>query len=334
MNLQDSRVLVTGGAGFIGSHLVEKLLKIGSGEVIVYDNFDDFYPGKNENASIFSGKKGIRLVRGDILDRDSLNSVMKGADIVFHLAGQAGVRYCNEQPLKANQVNVVGTLNVLTAAKELGIKKIVCASSSSIFGDPIYLPIDEKHPANPNSPYGVSKLAAEQYCRVFGRVYGMNISCLRYFSVYGPRGRPDQVIYAFAEKIAEGKQPIIFGDGQQTRDFTFVTDTVDATVRAMESDVANNEVFNIGRGSRFTINELATKVISGMHAESIRPIYVEKSKGDFPDTEANSEKARQLLGWEPRVDLDEGLKLFLEWFVRARVKRSAVRLDGGSDPNC
>ena len=239
MNLQDSRVLVTGGVGFIGSHLVERLLESGCRELTVYDNFDDFYPGKEENAKMLQSKgksNSFKLVRGDINDKDSLSAAVKHSDVIFHLAGQAGIRYCNAMPLKANRVNVDGTLNVLMAAKEHGIKKIVYASSSSIFGDPVYLPIDEKHPTNPNSPYGVSKLAAEQYCRVFSKVYGMNVICLRYFSVYGPRGRPDQAIYAFAENIARGKQPVIFGDGEQTRDFTFVSDVVDATILAMERE--------------------------------------------------------------------------------------------------
>lgn len=318
MIARDSRILVTGGLGFIGSHLVEKLLDK-ENSVTVYDNFDDFYPGKDENAKILSQKKGLKLVRGDILDVDALASVVKGKDLIFHLAGQAGIRYCNEQPLKANRVNVDGTLNVLTTAKEHKIRKIVCASSSSIFGDPVYLPIDEKHPTNPNSPYGVSKLAAEQYCRVFSRVYGMKISCMRYFSVYGPRGRPDQVIYAFAKRIAEGKEPLIYGDGEQTRDFTFVSDIVDATILAMEKDEADNEVFNIGHGSRITINQLVKKVISGMKVSvSVHPVYEEKSKGDFPDTEANNDKARRLLGWDPHVTVDEGLELFLDWFQENR----------------
>ncbi|MGI0091674.1 MAG: NAD-dependent epimerase/dehydratase family protein [Nitrososphaerales archaeon] len=325
--MQDSKILVTGGIGFIGSHLVQNLMDRGCSNITIYDNYDDFYPGKEENAKIVedaAAKTGtkLNLIRGDILDYDHLSKAMKGSDLAFHLAAQAGIRYCNEMPLKANRVNVDGTLNVLTAAREHGIKKLVYASSSSIFGDPAYLPIDEKHQTNPNSPYGVSKLAAEQYCRVFAKVYGMNVSCLRYFSVYGPRGRPDQVIYAFAENIAKGKAPIIFGDGEQTRDFIFVSDVVDATILAMESGVKTGEVFNVGHGSRITINELVKKVITYMRSASgtVKPaVYQEKSRGDFPDTEANNEKARKLLGWNPRVMVDEGLKLFFDWFLRERI---------------
>lgn len=320
--LQDSSILVTGGIGFIGSHLVQKLLEDGCSDVTVYDNFDDFYPGKEENAKLLVQKASelgvkLKLIRGDILDYPMLSSAIHGSEYVFHLAAQAGIRYCNVLPLKANKVNVDGTLNVLTAAKENGTKKLVYASSSSIFGNPVYLPIDEKHPTDPSSPYGVSKLAGEQYCKVFSKIYGMNILCLRYFSVYGPRGRPDQVVYAFAEKIASGKQPTIFGDGEQTRDFTFVSDVVDATFLAMKTEVRGSEVFNIGHGSRITINQLIEKIVANMGKApgSVYPIHEETSKGDFPDTEANFEKAKEVLGWNPRVSVDDGLKLFFDWFL-------------------
>ncbi len=295
----------------------------GCKQIIVYDNYDDFYPGKEENAAALleaAKDKDSKFVlkRADILDYSSLSAATKDSDLVFHLAGQAGIRYCNATPIKANKVNVEGTLNVLLAAKENGIKKVVYASSSSIFGNPLYLPIDEKHPTNPSSPYGVSKLAAEHYCRVFASVYGMQVLCLRYFSVYGPRGRPDQVIYAFAQRIANGMKPTIFGDGEQTRDFTYVSDIVDATILAMEKEVKSGEVFNLGHGSKITINELAHRVISGMKKDpdSFTPIYEEKSKGDFPDTEANNEKAKYILGWNPRVTVDEGLKVFFDWFLQ------------------
>ncbi|MDG6994371.1 MAG: GDP-mannose 4,6-dehydratase [Nitrososphaerota archaeon] len=311
MDIKDQRILVTGGLGFIGSHLVEKLLDYGC-SVTAYDKYDDFYPGKEENAKILLQNKEFKIIHGDILDESLLKSAVKNSDLIFHLAAQAGVRYCNQLPLKANKVNVIGTLNVLLAAKEAGVKKIVYASSSSIYGDPVYLPMDEKHPTNPNSPYGVSKLAGEQYCKVFTKVYGMNISSLRYFSVYGPRGRPDQVIYAFADKIRKGEQPVIFGDGEQTRDFTYISDVVDGTVLAMEKDTPG-EAYNIGHGSRITMNELLKKVCSHM-GKSVQALYTEKAKGDFPDTEANHDKAKNLLGWNPKVTLDEGLKQFFEWF--------------------
>lgn len=312
--LGGSRGLVTGGLGFIGSHLVQALLRQGW-TVTIYDNFDDFYSGKEENLeAIKATGEEFRVEQGDILDYTKLSQVVKGNDVVFHLAAQAGIRYCNRYPLKANSVNIEGTLNALMASREQGIQKLVYASSSSIFGNPLYMPIDENHPTVPNSPYGVSKLAAEQYVKVFGKVYGMSACCLRYFSVYGPRGRPDQVIYAFADRASKGTSPEIFGSGEQTRDFTFVSDIVDATILAMEKDESSGEVFNIGHGSRITVNELARKVISGL-GKDLEPIYREESKGDFSDTQADNAKARKLLGWDPKVSLDDGLQQFLEWFA-------------------
>jgi UDP-glucose 4-epimerase len=319
LNLLDGKkAFVTGGIGFIGSHLADALLGRGC-EVTCYDVFDDFYPGKESNAKLLQSHPKFCLIRGDILDYSSLSSAMKDCEVVFHEAGQAGIRYCNEKPMKANKVNVEGTLNVLMAARERGIKRVVYASSSSIFGDPLYLPIDEQHPTRPNSPYGVSKLAGELYCLAFGKVYGLEVPCLRYFSVYGPRGRPDQVIYAFAEKVSRGESPTIYGDGTQTRDFTFISDVVHATLLAAEKDEAGGETFNIGHGSKISMNELTSKVISAMGREGqVSPVYRERSKGDFHDTEANNEKARKLLGWNPKVTLDVGLRSFLDWFECTR----------------
>ncbi|MGI0078325.1 MAG: NAD-dependent epimerase/dehydratase family protein [Nitrososphaerales archaeon] len=318
MNLSGSKVLVTGGAGFIGSHIIERLLSMGS-EVTAIDRFDTFYPGKEKNVEMLSKNARFNLVRGDILDAEVLSSAMRGSDIVFHMAGQAGVRYCNDHPLKANSINVDGTLNVLMSARENKVKKVVYASSSSIYGDPISLPIDEEHPTHPNSPYGVSKLAAEHYCLAFNKVYGLNSTCLRFFSVYGPRGRPDQVIYAFAEKLARNEAPVIFGDGTYSRDFTYVSDVVNGTLLAAEKEESNGHALNIGFGRRISINELIKKILLAMDLEGkIKPIYAEQSKGDFSHTEADNRKARELLDWRPEVELDQGLKLFLDWFRENR----------------
>ncbi|MDA4136363.1 MAG: GDP-mannose 4,6-dehydratase [Thaumarchaeota archaeon] len=314
MKLDGAKILVTGGAGFIGSHLTESLLEMGA-FVTVYDKFDKFYAGKEANLSEASKLPRFRLVNGNILDLDSLDSTMADTDVVFHLAGQAGIGFSIEHPVEVNSVNVDGTLNVLSLARKHGVKRVVNVSSSSIFGEPEYLPIDEKHPTNPTSPYGVSKLAAEQYARAFSRVYGIYVVSLRYFSVYGPRGRPDQVIHRFAKGLAEGRAPVIQGDGSHTRDFTYVTDIVDATILAAESEGLGGEVFNIGFGSRTSISELAEKLIQLMEpGGKISPKYVEEGKGEFPHTQASNEKARKLLHWEPKVSLDEGLKLFVDWY--------------------
>lgn len=324
LDLSNAKALVTGGAGFIGSHLTERLLQLGA-EVNVYDRFDSFYKGKHANLVAASNSPGFRLVDGDILDGELLDSAMKGADVVFHEAGQAGVSYSVDNPVTTNDVNVNGSLNVLWLAKKNKVKRVVNASSSSVFGKPEYLPIDEGHPTSPTSPYGVSKLAAEQYGRVFHHVYGTSVVSLRYFSVYGPRGRPDQVIHRFTKSLAEGNPPVIEGDGSQTRDFTHVSDAVAATIRAAECDGAGGEVFNIGYGGRTSISDLSTKLMKliGVGA-SFRPRYVEASKGDFPDTQADNRKAAKLLDWKPKVSLDEGLKDYVQWFLAARGRLHAV----------
>ncbi len=315
MNLTGSRVLVTGGAGFIGSHLTERLLEMGA-YVTVFDRFDRFYKGKESNLVTASDSPGFRLIEGDILDGDRLDSAMKEVDVVFHEAGQAGVGFSIENPRATNDVNVDGTLNVLWLARKNGVKRLVNASSSSIFGKPDYLPIDESHPAHPTSPYGVSKLAAEQYARVFHKVYGMYVVSLRYFSVYGPRGRPDQVIHRFTDSLAHDRPPLINGDGSHTRDFTHVSDVVAATTSAAESEDIGGEVFNIGYGKKTSISELAEKLIALMgRSGKVRPLYVEESKGDFPDTQADNRKAQKLLGWKPKVSLDEGLKDYVERYT-------------------
>lgn len=317
MKLEGVKVLVTGGAGFIGSHLTERLLEMGA-FVTVYDKFDQFYAGKEANLSEASKQPRFRLINGNILDPDRLDSSMAGADVVFHLAGQAGIGFSIEHPREVNETNVSGTLNVLSLARKHSVKRVVNASSSSIFGEPEYLPIDEKHPTIPTSPYGVSKLAAEQYGRAFSKVYGTYVVSLRYFSVYGPRGRPDQVIHRFTKSLAEGKPPVIQGDGSHTRDFTYVTDIVDATILAAESEDLGGEVFNIGFGSRTSISELAEKLILLMEpGGKISPKYVEEGKGEFPHTQASNEKAKQLLHWTPKVGLDEGLRLFVDWYRRS-----------------
>ena len=288
--------------------------------VSVYDRFDSFYAGKEANLSRASQSPRFRLINGDILDQQRLESAIADAEVVFHLAGQAGIRFSVEHPKEVNEVNVDGTLGVLTLAKKHGVKRVVNASSSSVFGEPVYLPIDEQHPTNPTSPYGVSKLAAEQYAVAFARVYGTYTVSLRYFSVYGPRGRPDQVIHRFAKNLGEGKPPVIQGDGSHTRDFTYVSDVVEATILAAESEGLAGEVFNIGFGSRTAISDLAGKMIRLLspHGANLSPVYVEEGKGDFPHTQADNGKAKRLLHWEPRVGLDEGLGLFVDWFRDAK----------------
>ncbi|MDA4126849.1 MAG: GDP-mannose 4,6-dehydratase [Thaumarchaeota archaeon] len=314
MNIVSASVLVTGGAGFIGSHLTEKLLEMGA-NVTVYDKFDRYYEGKEENLALAANSRNFVLVNGDILDRDKLATVMKGTDIVFHEAGQPGVGFSVDNPNITNEVNVVGTLNVLWSARTNGAMRVVNASSSSIFGKPQYLPLNEEHPKSPTSPYGVSKLAAEQYGIAFHRVYGLDVVSLRYFSVYGPRGRPDQVVHRFTQSLAKGEPPVINGDGTHTRDFTNVDDVVSATILAAEVEGIGGETFNIGFGARTSINELARRLIimSGMEGKVVAR-HQGGSKGDFPDTQADNRKAVRVLGWRPKIDLEEGLRGYVDWF--------------------
>ncbi len=312
-SLKGKAVLVTGGAGFIGSHLVDRLLALGT-RVTVYDNFDDFYRGKEENIRQHVKNKNFMLVEGNILDRERLGKAMTGVELVLHEAAQAGIRYCSEHPQKAHDVNATGTFGVLAVAKEAQIPRIVFSSSSSIFGLPKYTPIDEEHPTHPDSVYGASKLAAENYCAAFSKTYGMDIVALRYFSVYGPRGRPDQVIFKFTESLARGMSPTIYGDGNQTRDFTYVDDVVDATISATLSPHAGGETFNIGYGSETSINELFTILAEKMRKKSIKPRYKPGYGGEFPRTIAQNAKARKLLGWKPRISLREGIDKFLKWY--------------------
>ncbi|MBO3842428.1 MAG: NAD-dependent epimerase/dehydratase family protein [Candidatus Brockarchaeota archaeon] len=312
VNLAGKKVLVTGGAGFIGSHLVDSLIEKGC-EVVVLDNFDDFYSGKERNLARHIGNERFRLVRGDILNYELLLHVMKGVEVVFHEAAQAGIRYCNLNPVKAHRVNVEGTLNVLLACKERGVKRIVYASSSSIFGKTGFIPINEACPTNPGSPYGATKLAGEKYCLSFHEAYGIDVVCLRYFSVYGPRGRPDQVIYSMAYRMLTGNRPIVYGSGEQRRDFTYVSDIVEATLLAAETEGIAGEVFNIGFGKDFSINELLKILFNTMSIDEVEPEYLESYRGDFERTLADNSKAQRILGWRPRVSLEEGVRRFVEW---------------------
>ena len=309
---------MTGGAGFIGSHLSEGLLKLGA-RVTVLDNFDDFYPGKEANVERLIGEERFSLVRGSILDVDLLQTLVRGVDAVVHLAAQAGIRYCNEQPFKANEVNATGTLNVVVTCQRQGVNKMVYASSSSIFGDPVKIPMSESHPTSPNNPYGASKLAGEKYCTSFANAFGMDITCLRFFSVYGPRGRPDQVLYSFADRVARGEPPVIYGDGTYSRDFTYVSDVVAATILSLYADSEGGKVLNIGYGKDFKIVDVARRII-GHFDGHFEPRFVEQVKGDFSRTLCDNELAKRTLGWKPQVSFDNGLGSFLDWFDNNRVR--------------
>jgi len=310
--------VVTGGAGFIGSHLVDGLLERGYRVTII----DDLSTGKLENLSRVlnptnpttqqtQGTKGTQhthFSEGSIIDLPLLKDVFRGIDYVFHQAAIPSVPRSVQNPSVTHEANVTGTLNVLLAAKESGVKKVVYASSSSAYGDTPTLPKREDMPPCPLSPYAVSKLAGEYYCNVFQLVYGLPTICLRYFNVYGPRQDPESqyaaVIPRFVTGALEGRPFTIYGDGLQTRDFTYISDVVEANILAAEGDACG--VCNIGRGERVTINELAGLVIK-LVGSDVRPVYSEPRPADILHSLADVSRARQF-GYNPVYSLEEGLR--------------------------
>jgi UDP-glucose 4-epimerase len=303
-----TKVVVTGGAGFIGSNLAAELLN--KFEVTV---IDDLSTGHLENLGDL--KDRAEFIRGSVTDLDLLNEAFAGAEAVFHQGAVPSVQRSVDNPLATNRANLDGTLNVLVAAKDCGTRKVIYASSSSVYGDTPTLPKREDMTPNPKSPYAVSKLAGEYYAQVFSELYGLKTVSLRYFNVFGPRQDPGSeyaaVIPRFISRILEGKPPVIFGDGEQTRDFTFVKDVVAANILAMKGDAQG--VFNIACGQRTSLNELAASImaICGM---SLRPIYDAPRPGDIRDSLADISAARERLGYRPEFDLQRGLAETVRWF--------------------
>jgi UDP-glucose 4-epimerase len=315
MKLTGRKVMVTGGAGFVGSHLAERLVELGN-DVVVYDVFNDFYGGKENNLARLRGSDGFSLVRGDILDYERLSSSMRGVEVLFHLAAQPGARYSLLHPVQTNNVNTAGTLNVLEAVKEKGVGKMVNASSSSVYGDQASLPIEEAAEKAPISPYGASKLVAEHYSRIYHEAYDLDVVSLRYFTVYGPRQRPDMAFHRFVRQIHEGRPITVYGDGSQTRDFTYVDDIVAGTVSSAETDGVAGEAFNLGSGTRTVLNDVlgVLRELLGNFDVSYEP----RKRGDMTHTLADVSRAKRMLGYSPRVTLKEGLSNFIRWFEDER----------------
>jgi len=303
-----TKVVVTGGAGFIGSNLAGELLK--QFEVTV---IDDLSTGRLENLEEILDR--VEFIRGSVTDLELLRDAFAGARAIFHQGAVPSVQRSVDDPLATNQANLDGTLNVLVAARDCGAKKVVYASSSSVYGDTPTLPKREDMIPNPKSPYAVSKLAGEYYARVFSELYGSRTASLRYFNVFGPRQDPKSeyaaVIPRFVARLLEGKPPVIFGDGEQTRDFTFVKDVVKANILAMESDAQGT--FNIACGRRTSLNELADRIMAilGMN---LHPVYDAPRPGDIRDSLADISAARKRLGYEPEFDLEAGLQETVRWF--------------------
>ena len=310
-----SNYLVTGGAGFIGSNIVETLVQKGE-SVRVLDNLST---GKLSNLGNLNGR--VDFVQGDIRDLAVVREAVDGVDYVLHQAALPSVSRSVANPVETNEINVTGTLNVLIAARDADVKRVVFACSSSVYGDSEVLPKREDMPANPISPYAISKYTGEQYCKVFYKLYGLETVVLRYFNVFGRRQSPNSqyaaAIPIFINSFLEGKSPIIFGDGGQSRDFTFVENVVEANLLACHTEDAPGEVFNIACGGRTTINSLVM-MIKELIGSGIEPVYEEERKGDVRHSQADISKAQRILGCEPKVDLEIGLEKTIEWFKANR----------------
>ncbi len=308
-------VMVTGGAGFIGSNLCFELINRGY-DVIALDNLS---LGKEENISELKGNKSFRFIKGDILDADLLSDEMKGVEAVLHEAAIPSVQRSIEDPRRTSKVNIHGTLEVLIAARNAGIKKVVLASSSSVYGDTPVLPKREEMVPNPKSVYAVSKLTCEHYCTVFNSIHGMNNVCLRYFNVYGPRQNPDSeyaaVVPRFISQALSSSSLTIFGTGVQTRDFTYIKDIIDANLRALEPN--SNGIFNIGSGVRISIKALAG-LIGRIIGKDLDHVHSEARLGDVIDSLADIRKANRELGYRPQYDIESGLKDMIEWLRKQR----------------
>jgi UDP-glucose 4-epimerase len=306
-----SSILVTGGCGFIGSHIVDAFARRGW-EVGIFDNLST-----GTESNLRTGRR-VRFYRGDVRDLDAVREAMDGYEAVSHQAALVSVARSVEDPLASNAVNLGGTLNVLTAARDSGVKRVVYASSSSVYGETETLPKTETMPTNPVSPYAVSKLAAENYCRAFARIYGLRTVSLRYFNVYGPRQREGPysgVVPAFVGSVLAGKPLVINGDGSQTRDFTYVQDAVQANVLCIEKNVKPGEVFNVGSASRTSILELAKIVAKLGGKPGLKPVFRTERKGDVKHSYANIDKVSAAVGYKPKYTLQRGLKEVFRWMA-------------------
>ncbi|MEW5794821.1 MAG: NAD-dependent epimerase/dehydratase family protein [Candidatus Zixiibacteriota bacterium] len=306
-----SRVLVTGGAGFIGSHLVDALVGKGH-EVTVFDNFST---GREENLS--SSLSKVKVIREDILNLQALSQAATGTNLIYHLAAISSVPLSVDNPTETFQVNLIGTSNVLEAARRSGIKRVVFISSASVYGADAPVPFRETLPLEGSSPYATSKLIGEQLCNLYRRLYGLETVALRLFSVYGPRQNPRSqyanVIPAFSTRLLRGEAPVIYGTGKQTRDFIFVGDVVKALWVAGRKNGINGEVINFGSGRQTTVLQLLALISKSLRID-IPPQFAPAKPGDDPRTCADTRKARRVLGIEKLTPLESGLKKTCTWF--------------------
>jgi nucleoside-diphosphate-sugar epimerase len=311
-----SRVLVTGGSGFIGSHLVDRFLKEGFNVVVI----DNLGTGCLEKVAHHHDNKQFCFIKGDIRDFNLVKETMKGVDAVFHEAALASVTLSVKDPILANEINVTGTLNLLKASSDLGVKRFIYASSAAVYGDTQSPQKREDMTPNPRSPYGISKLAAENYVRIFYKLYGLETVSLRYFNVYGPRQRFDSqsayggVITIFTNRLLQDMPPTIFGDGEQTRDFVYVTDVVEANMLALNRKNAVGETFNIGTGLSISVNQVAETLKEITNKKELKNLCAPSEPADCRHVYADISKAQSILGFHPKVGLKDGLTQLVEWY--------------------
>jgi len=311
--MKNKKIVVTGGAGFIGSNLARHLANENN-HVVVIDNLST---GHLENIQDLVAAGKVEFIKGSITELNVLQDAFKGFDYVFHEAALPSVPRSIKEPLLTNQVNISGTLNVLVAAKETGVKKVIYASSSSVYGDTPTLPKTESMTPNPLSPYAVSKLAGEYYCQVFTSAYGFPTVALRYFNVYGPHQDPASeyaaVIPKFVTRVLNHQDIVMYGDGEQTRDFTYVSDVVRANILAAESQISG--VFNMAGGKRITLNDLAQTIMM-LCENTVDIVYEDVRPGDIKHSLADISKAEKGFGYIPEYDISEGLKETIKWFQK------------------
>jgi dTDP-glucose 4,6-dehydratase len=316
-----SRILVTGGAGFIGSHIVDRLLS----EDFEVTAYDDMSFGRPENLSQNKCRKEFHFVRGDIRDCKLLRNTLKNVDAVFHEAALVSVARSIKEPLLTNDLNIVGTLNVLKAASDQGVKRFVFASSAAVYGNTPSKKISEDVAPNPVSPYGVSKVTGELYAKYFYKVHGLETVSLRCFNAYGPRQTLDSqspysgVITIFLNKLLSGVSPTIFGDGEQTRDFVYVEDVVQANMLALNSKNAAGEIFNVGNGVSVSVNEVAETLNNILKKKHLKTVHVSPRRGDIRHSCADITKAKETLGYKPNFSFEEGIRKLVEWYSEEHV---------------
>lgn len=312
MEIKNRRVLVTGGAGFIGSHLVDALAP-GNHVVVI----DDFSSGTRENVAHHEGSPNVEIIEGDVRDQGLLLSLTRDIDVVYHLAVQC-LRVSIKNPEINHEVNVTGTLNLLKASLENSVKRFVYISSSEIYGTALHVPMSESHPCEPITVYGASKLAGELYTLAYHKTYGLEAMVVRPFNTYGPRehlqGVYGEVIPRFVLRILNNMPPVIFGDGTQTRDFTYVSDTVNGIIMASACNGLIGQAVNIARGQEVSITQLAEIIAKTLGRTDIRPVYEQNRPGDVKRHYADISKAGKLIGFSPAIDIEKGISLYIDWF--------------------